>query len=100
MGLLRYMGNAQQFLSSIKYGMRYLARATQTGLTQAYSPFGNILKSAPSDVQAALTADIYKINRRTFYSVHGDILARAFIMAAMLLLLARGVARKKAAAHE
>ena len=78
--------------------MRYVARVTQTGITEVINPFGKVLKSIPIDKEGYLTADIYKIDKKTFYSVYSDILTRIFVILMALSFLVYGV--KKAVAHE
>ncbi len=75
--------------------MRYLARVTQTGITEVVSPFGKVLKSIPTDKEGYLTADIYKIEQKTFYSVHGDILTRIFLIFMICVFLVYNIAKKK-----
>ena len=62
------------------------------------NPFGKVLKSIPIDKEDFLTADIYKIDKKTFYSIYGDILTRIFVVLMALSFLVYGV--KKAVAHE
>lgn len=80
--------------------MRYLARSTQTGITQVIDPFGGVIKTIPSDQPGFLTADIYNIKKRTFYSVHGDIITRSFLLIMIFIFLVSGVIRKKVTVHE
>jgi apolipoprotein N-acyltransferase len=79
--------------------MRYLARSTQTGVTELISPFGKVIASIPADKAGYLAGDIYKVSSKTFYSVHGDILTRIFLvlMALSMIYIAR---TKRAGEHE
>lgn len=74
--------------------MRYIARVTQTGITEVISPFGRVLKSIPADREGYLTGDIYKIDKKTFYSVHGDILTRIFLIFMVLAFLVYNIKKK------
>ncbi len=75
--------------------MRYIARVTQTGLTEIIGPFGNVVKSIPTDRPGALTAEIYRIQGKTFYSVHGDVINRAFVITVLIMFLLAGTRRRK-----
>ncbi|UCD54616.1 MAG: hypothetical protein JSV93_03595 [Candidatus Omnitrophota bacterium] len=63
---------------------RYLARATQTGVTQIIDPFGRPVKTLPAGRSTFLAGEVYSIGRKTFYSRHGDILTKLFIISAVL----------------
>ncbi len=80
--------------------MRYIARVTQTGLTDIIGPLGNIVKSLPPDKPGALTAEIYRIQEKTFYSVNGDLMNRLFVIAAIFAFLFAGIRRRKLVAYE
>jgi len=79
---------------------RYLARAAQTGTTFIADPFGRITARAPNDASVFLAGDIYKVRMKTFYSIRGDILARAFAAAGILVLCVLTVLRLIASRRE
>jgi len=60
--------------------MRYLARSTQTGITQIVNPFGKIVQKLPSNCSTFLVAEVYGIRKKTFYSCYGDIFTRVFVI--------------------
>jgi apolipoprotein N-acyltransferase len=53
--------------------MRYFARATNTGLTQVVDPVGRVVKSLKADAPGVLTAEIYPIQKKTFYTKKGPL---------------------------
>lgn len=65
---------------------RYIARSTQTGITQIVGPYGKVLAKAVSDKPLFLSGYIYKVRTETFYSAHGDIFARIFLFTGIILL--------------
>lgn len=80
--------------------MRYIARVTQTGLTEIIGPLGNVVKSLPPDRPGALTGQIYRIQQKTFYSVYGDIFNRIFVIAVILAFFIVWIRRRKPVAYE
>lgn len=79
--------------------MRYMARVSQTGITEIINPFGKVLKSIAADKAGVLAGDIYKVRAKTFYSTHGDILTRIFLVISTLFI-AYKTRKKKAGGHE
>ncbi|MFH1798784.1 MAG: nitrilase-related carbon-nitrogen hydrolase [Candidatus Omnitrophota bacterium] len=69
--------------------MRYLARATQTGITQIINPFGKVERKLPSNCSTFLTGEVYSISQKTFYSQHGDILTKIFVIFMILCVFCR-----------
>jgi len=60
--------------------MRYLARSTQTGITQIIDPFGKVVLRLPSNCSTFLIGELYGINEKTFYSKYGDVITKIFVI--------------------
>ena len=90
--------NYASFFSRIRAAenARYLARATQTGVTEIVSPFGRVIKTIPKNKAGFLTGKIYGITKRTFYSKHGDIIPKVFLILMILASLVVEIREKKA----
>jgi len=54
---------------------RWLLRSTNTGVTAAIDPYGQVAQQAPRKVRTALVAAYSLIDGTTFYTRHGDCLA-------------------------
>ncbi|MGB3241648.1 MAG: nitrilase-related carbon-nitrogen hydrolase, partial [Candidatus Omnitrophota bacterium] len=67
--------------------MRYLARASQTGVTQIIDPFGRIVKKVPPDRSTYLTGKVYGVSKKTFYSQFGDIITKIFVFSLIVIIL-------------
>ena len=74
--------NYASFFSRIRAAenARYLARATQTGVTEIVSPFGRVIKTIPKNKTGFLTGQIYGITKKTFYSKHGDMIPKIILL--------------------
>ncbi len=64
--------------------MRYLARTTQTGVTQIIDPFGRVIEKIPSGRSAFLVGRITYLSEKTFYSKYGDVFVKVFILFAVI----------------
>jgi len=64
--------------------MRYLARVTQTGITQIIDPFGKVVRRLPSNCSTFLIGEVYGIQEKTFYSVYGDVFTKTFVIFVLL----------------
>lgn len=64
--------------------MRYLARVTQTGITQIIDPFGKVIRRLPSNCSTFLIGEVHGIQEKTFYSVYGDIFTKIYIIFILL----------------
>ena len=65
--------------------MRYLARATQTGVTQIIDPFGRVIEKIPSGRPTFLVGRVARLSEKTFYSRHGDVFVKIFILFAVII---------------
>ncbi len=74
--------------------MRYLARVTQTGITQIIDPFGKVVRKLPSNCSTFLIGEVYGIQEKTFYSVYGDVFTKIFVIF-ILLYVFIGTSSKK-----
>jgi len=74
---------------------RYLARATQTGITQIIDPFGKVVRALPAGRPAFLAGEVYDIRKKTFYSRHGDILTKGLIILMVLSALVGEIVAKR-----
>ena len=75
--------------------LRYVARIGQTGLTQIINPFGKVIGSILPDKEGYLAGELYHIRKRTFYSKHGDILTKVFLILMSLVGFTSEVLRRK-----
>jgi len=74
--------------------MRYLARVTQTGITQIIDPFGKVVRRLPPNRSAFLIGEVYDIQKKTFYSVHGDVFTKAFVIFILLYVFIGTIGKK------
>jgi apolipoprotein N-acyltransferase len=54
---------------------RWILRATNTGVTAAINPYGQVTVAAPRHIRTALQADFGYQQDITFYTAHGDLFA-------------------------
>ena len=54
---------------------RWLLRATNSGVTAAIDPYGRVTQSAPRHVFTSLAVRFGYVERRTFYTIFGDVFA-------------------------
>ena len=89
--------NYASFFSRIRAAenARYLARATQTGITEIVSPFGRVIKTIPKNKAGFLTGKIYGITKKTFYSKHGDIIPKIILLLTIFAGLVVEMKKKK-----
>lgn len=71
--------------------MRYTARVTQSGITQLVSPMGKVISKIPSGRAEYLTGEVGYITARTFYTDHGDVIVRVFVLAIGLIVAIMGL---------
>lgn len=69
-----YQHFEQASVRAVEQG-RYLIRAANTGISGVVDPYGRVLLASPLFEEAALTADVRLIQRRTIYSYLGDVVA-------------------------
>lgn len=74
---------------------RYLARCTNTGITQIISPTGKIVSRIPSEKEGFLYGTIYSISDKTFYTKYGDILTKVGLIIIFLAMIGVNRALKK-----
>ena len=65
---------------------RYILRATNDGITVVIDPYGRITQRLPQHQRVALTGRFSYISGRTFYNVHGDVLAWLCVAATGLMV--------------
>jgi apolipoprotein N-acyltransferase len=53
--------------------MRYYARSANTGLTQVVDPLGRVVKYLAPGISSVLTAEVYPIKKKTFYTEKGPL---------------------------
>jgi len=84
--------------------MRYLARATQTGITQIIDPFGRVTRRLRPNCSTFLTGEIYGIDEKTFYSDYGDVFTKIFVifvfLCAFIGTIGKRLKRYKAVGYE
>lgn len=73
---------------------KYVARSANTGISAIIKPNGDIVESLAYGTEGIIKASIYPNDRRTFYSKHGDYIARTAIFMGILVLLV-GLFRNK-----
>jgi apolipoprotein N-acyltransferase len=76
---------------------RSMVRSTASGQTCAIAPNGRVIAMAEPFTEAQLTAEVPVIARQTLYTVWGDLWARLFVAAALVMLIlgaALGIMRK------
>lgn len=65
---------------------RFILRATNDGITCVIDPYGRVLDRLPRHQALTMTARFEYIDRRTFYTEHGDVFAWGCIGIAALML--------------
>jgi apolipoprotein N-acyltransferase len=66
---------------------RYLIRSGNTGVSGIIDPFGRVLKKTAVFTKAFVTGEIRTVNKKTFYTKHGNIFAKIISLAFLILLL-------------
>ncbi|MFH1394783.1 MAG: nitrilase-related carbon-nitrogen hydrolase [Candidatus Omnitrophota bacterium] len=74
--------------------MRYLARTTQTGITQIINPFGKIVQRLPSNCSTFLIAEAFSVRQITFYSRYGDIVTKILVIFMILCVFVEKLWKK------
>lgn len=77
---------------------RWLLRDTNSGVTAAIDPHGRVRQSAPRHVQTSLLAHFNYLDRRTFYTRHGDLFAWLCAIIAIVLAVDGAVQPSRRAA--
>ena len=62
---------------------RWLLRATNSGVTAAIDPYGRVTQSAPRHVFTSLAVRFGYVERRTFYTIFGDVFAWLCVLAVL-----------------
>lgn len=68
---------------------RWVLRATNTGITASIDPYGRVVERAPRNARLALDAPYALVEGTTFYTRHGDWLAWACVIIAVLGVFVR-----------
>ena len=66
---------------------RYIMRAANTGISAFFDPLGNAYQKTKYETQTAIAQTVYLNDKMTFYTKHGDYLARIMVGVAGLALL-------------
>ena len=66
---------------------RYILRAANTGISGFIDPLGNAHQKTEYEVRTAIVQTVYPNNEITFYTKHGDYLARIMLAIAALIFL-------------
>ncbi|MBI2659307.1 hypothetical protein HYX05_04395 [Candidatus Woesearchaeota archaeon] len=66
---------------------KYLARATNDGITQIINPFGKVVYSLEPKKQNILIGDIYINSYKTFYTKYGNVLVYLLMILSVFLIL-------------
>ncbi|MDD4202551.1 MAG: hypothetical protein PHQ52_03700 [Candidatus Omnitrophica bacterium] len=85
--LLKFTSNFSKTRAS--ENKRFVARATNTGISQIIDPYGRILKQSPICEANYLVKSISLITEKTFYTLHGEIIIKIILFILCLLLLCR-----------
>jgi len=87
-----YQHFAQASMRAIENG-RYLVRAANTGISGAVDPYGRTLSQSRIFEPAVVVSEVRFLQRPTFYTRYGDVLAyaSAIVSLAMLVLAGRRV---------
>jgi len=75
---------------------RYIARATQTGVTEIINPYGKVVNSLPSGSSGYLVGEIFKIDDKTFYSKHGDSVVVFMVIIFSVIAIAAETIKRRA----
>ncbi|MCL2245660.1 MAG: apolipoprotein N-acyltransferase [Lentimicrobiaceae bacterium] len=68
---------------------RYILRAANTGISAFIDPLGKAYQKTEYEVRTAITQMVYPNEKLTFYTKHGDYLARIMLGVAALMVLWR-----------
>ena len=66
---------------------KFIARSANTGISAIIDPLGKIVTQLEYDTQGVLVARVYPQQKKTFYVLYGDFIARIAILIAGLILL-------------
>ena len=66
---------------------KFIARSANTGISAFIDPLGRIVSQLEYDSQGVLTATVYPQQKKTFYVLYGDFIARIAVLVAGLILL-------------
>jgi apolipoprotein N-acyltransferase len=66
---------------------RWIARSANTGISAIINPAGAIVKSLEYDVKGTIKGTIYPKSKMTFYTTHGDYIARVASLMGLFVLL-------------
>lgn len=66
---------------------RTIARCANTGISCFINPKGEIISQTKYDEKVSLKGDVNIYNRKTFYTMHGDIIGRISLFLSVLFLL-------------
>jgi apolipoprotein N-acyltransferase len=66
---------------------RWIARSANTGISAIINPAGSIVKSLEYDAKGTIKGTIYPKSKMTFYTTHGDYIARVASLMGLFVLL-------------
>jgi DNA-binding LytR/AlgR family response regulator len=66
---------------------RTIMRAANTGISAFFDPLGNACQKTKYETRAAISQTVYPNKKLTFYTKHGDYLARIMIGIAILMVI-------------
>ena len=69
----------------------FIVRSSNTGISGVISPNGKVLKKIPLGVQSVFVEKIDLVNRRSYYSIYGDLFAKICIGILFTILFIRCV---------
>ena len=75
---------------------RFMLRATNDGITAIVDPYGRVQDEIPRHQQMILTGNFRYLTEETFYTKHGDVFAWACVVVALGMILALGLAARRA----
>ena len=78
---------------------RFLLRATNDGITAIVDPYGRVQEEIPRHQERVLTGRFRYLTEETFYTKHGDVFAWTCVVVALGMILALGLAAKRAPTH-
>jgi apolipoprotein N-acyltransferase len=68
---------------------RYILRAANSGISAFFDPLGNHHQKTKYETRTSITQTVYPNNELTFYTKHGDYLAKIMLAIAALVFLAQ-----------
>ena len=80
-----YQHFQQARMRAIEQG-RFLVRAANTGISGVVDPYGRVVASTPLFERRILTADVRLLEKRTFYSLTGDMFGYGCVVIAVFVL--------------